>query len=217
MGVLQQAHDDALAGIPCLPGSFHQYSIVSFARLCQKAVRITDECLSALKAWFSKISAWAVPLHTLPPAASQPTMPTFAEAEAEVGSLLEKMRFYAPFSRPRYEYEALPTPLSFRLVRVNEIVKRHVKYEMTVSCEIKTFHLKNPPAFQALSYCWGTGGQKSTILCDGCSFKVSQNLLKGLRRLCQGGVWAKSKWFCESYEHFASSKTLTESLLLRRD
>ncbi|KAJ4301073.1 hypothetical protein N0V90_003163 [Kalmusia sp. IMI 367209] len=186
--VLQQAPDDAIAGVPWLPGSFqNQYNVIRYYHLQQQSDHIWNECVKALQDLFSEISAWAVPIHTLPPlVANRPsTSPPISVHEAE--NFFERIR--APFHRQRYEYEKLPTQYSFRLVRI-------LTARPSVTCEIKTFDLvTSPPPFHGLSYCWGKYGQHSDIWCNEQLFKVSSNLKKGLQRLHKYGAWSRVKWF----------------------
>ncbi|KAF2684704.1 HET-domain-containing protein [Lentithecium fluviatile CBS 122367] len=203
--VLEQAHDDAISCIPCLPSSFHQYQPINYDLLRQRSTKVHAGSLSALQDLFNKISDWAVPLHTLPPLASPPT--TTSEIDYESESFFERLR--SPFHRHRYEYEELPSQYSIRLVKVNAA-------KPYVLCDIATFHLTDPPLFQALSYCWGKGGQTADIWCNDRLFKVSTNLKKGLQRLHK--LSSRVKWFwidqiCINQKNFAER---TEQVRLMR-
>ncbi|KAF2441203.1 HET-domain-containing protein [Karstenula rhodostoma CBS 690.94] len=185
--ILQQTPDDALAGVPWVPGSFDErYTIIRYDHLRQHSDYVRTKCVHVLHELFSKISDWAIPVHTLPPLANPTSMPTPPTAEPEPESFFERMR--APFHRQRYEYNRLPTQYSFRLVKV------HIA-RPSVECEMETFSLINPPPFKALSYCWGKGGQHSDIWCNDGLFKVSSNLKKGLQRLHKYGAWSRVEWF----------------------
>ena len=183
--VLQLAHADAISGIPCMPSSFHQYQPINFPLLQQRSSKVHAASLSALQDLFDKISAWAIPLHTLPPLASPPTTASTPEIEQDEGFF---GRLRSPFHRQRYVYKKLPSQYSIRLVRVNAA-------RPYVMCDIETFHLADPPPFQALSYCWGKGGQHADIWCNERLFKVSTNLRKGLQRLYK--LESRVKWFCK--------------------
>jgi hypothetical protein len=39
------------------------------------------------------------------------------------------------------------------------------------------------PAYQALSYCWGSSDLSVELRCDGCTVMISPNLAEGLGRL----------------------------------
>lgn len=184
--VLQNASDDAIARIPSIPGSFRRHTIIDYALLYRRSESVHKKCLTALEILFSTISDWAVPLHTLPPLASPPTSSKSSEIQAEAESLFEKIK--SPFHRQRYEYEKLPTPFSFRLVKVD-------KARPYVICEMETFHLRDPPAFQALSYCWGTFGRRSDIWINNQLLQVSPNLKRGLQTLYKYySRWATDSW-----------------------
>jgi hypothetical protein len=196
--VLQLAHDEAISGIPCLPSSFDQYQLINYPLLRQRSGKVQAASLSALQDQFDKIAAWAIPLHTLPPLASPSTTTSTPELEPEEG-FFDKLR--SPFHRQRYVYKKLPSQYSIRLVRVNTA-------RPYVMCDIATFHLTDPPPFQALSYCWGKGGQHADIWCNDRLFKVSTNLKKGLQRLHK--LESKLKWFCEwSFTVYMQAELLT--------
>jgi hypothetical protein len=184
--VLQNAHDDAISGIPCLPSSFHQYRPISYSLLRLKSNWVHAGARSALQDLFDKISEWAVPLHTLPPLASPPMAISTPDTDHESESFFGRLQ--SPFHRQRYEYEELPSQYSIRLVNINA-TRPYVK------CEIRTFDLTDPPSFQALSYCWGKGGQNADIWCNDRLFKVSTNLRKGLQRLHK--LDSTVRWFCK--------------------
>lgn len=172
--VVQHASDDALSGIPLLPGTLAKHTIIDYALLLQKSDSVQYSCLISLEILFSNISDWAVPLHTLPPLASTPSSSNSLDIEAQAESIIGKAKL--PFHRQRYAYKRLPTPYSFRLVKVD-------KTNPWVICDMETFHLRNPPAFQALSYCWGEYRKRSDIWVNKRLMQVSPNLKQGLQRL----------------------------------
>jgi hypothetical protein len=184
--VLQHASDDALSGIPSLPGSFVRHTIIDYTLLLLKSDYVQHSCLTSLEIFFSNISDWAVPLHTLPPLASTPSSSNSLDIEPQVESILAKVK--SPFHRQRYAYKKLPTPLSFRLIKVD-------KANPWVICNMETFHLRDPPAFQALSYCWGKYGKSSDIWVNKKLLQVSPNLKHGLQRLHKYyNRWATNSW-----------------------
>ena len=185
--VLQHASGDALSGISSLPGSFAKNTIIDYALLLQKSDSVQHSCLTSLKMLFSKISDWAVPLHTLPPLASPSLLSNSLDIEPQAERILRKVKL--PFHRQRYEYKKLPTPLSFRLVKVE-------KANPWVICDMETFHLHDdPPAFEALSYCWGKYEKRSDIWVNKKLLQVSPNLKQGLQRLHKYySRWATNSW-----------------------
>ncbi|KAL5391291.1 hypothetical protein DPSP01_001169 [Paraphaeosphaeria sporulosa] len=173
--------------MPWVPGSFEEeHIIIRYDNLRQHSGYVRTKCVHVLHELFSRISDWAIPVHTLPPLANQASTVTPPTAERGPESFFE--RIHAPFHRQRYGYDKLPTQYSFRLVKV------HIA-RPSVQCEIETFNLISPPPFKALSYCWGKGGQHSDIWCNDRLFKVSSNLKKGLQRLHKYGAWSRVEWF----------------------
>jgi hypothetical protein len=77
-----------------------------------------------------------------------------------------------------YEYAALPTPTSIRLVKLSGRSPGNVPIG-----QIVTFELNQSPPFFALSYTWGTKRRNRKFSCDGRELKVSPNLKRALRRL----------------------------------
>jgi hypothetical protein len=154
--------------------------------LRKRASKVQAASISALQDLFDRISAWAIPLHTLPPLASPPASTSAPDSDHDE-SFIGRLR--SPFHRQRYVYDKLPSQYSIRLVKISAA-------RPYVMCDIETFQLTDPPPFQALSYCWGKGGQHSDIWCNERLFKVSKNLKKGLQRLYT--LESKVKRFCKS-------------------
>ena len=89
-------------------------------------------------------------------------------------------------------YHTLPTPLSFRLMKIVAVFPY-------LKCEMKTvLPDEHIPSYQALSYCWGSPNQSVTLRCNGFKLKISSNLAEGLRKLHAYSVetgWKTSGWF----------------------
>lgn len=52
-----------------------------------------------------------------------------------------------------------------------------------IKCTLSTVCLDDEPAFEALSYTWGSMSKDSSLICDSKSLKVTSNLYEGLQRL----------------------------------
>ena len=79
----------------------------------------------------------------------------------------------------------LDHPLSnTRDIRVLDITSSLYEFQSPVQCTLRVISIDNPlEKYQALSYAWGSAARTHTILCDGKSFRVTQNLDEALRRI----------------------------------
>ncbi|KAL4891083.1 HET domain protein [Aspergillus ambiguus] len=79
-----------------------------------------------------------------------------------------------------FSYSALnPAAAEIRLVTIAPEKNEN----SPVRCTLQTVSLDNPPRFEALSYVWGSVGEKVEILVDDISFQVTTNLRNALRCL----------------------------------
>jgi hypothetical protein len=53
-----------------------------------------------------------------------------------------------------------------------------------IECRLRAVSLDDQPSFKAISFVWGDAQHKRGITVDGQSFFVTQNLLRGLQRIC---------------------------------
>jgi hypothetical protein len=182
---LEEASDDAIAGIPSAPGAFETYTVIDLEKLLRYSEATKARCLNSLSVAYSQIEAWARPLHTLPPLASPPEKEGPKPAP-EPETLYKKIG--SSLHRERYKYEQLPSPLHFRLIKIESS-------RPWLMCKLETFSLRDRPKFQGLSYTWGTSGQNSDIWCNDRLVKVSSNLKRGLQRLHSYSKWTKAKYY----------------------
>jgi hypothetical protein len=75
--------------------------------------------------------------------------------------------------------EAALNNRKFRLLSIQPALNEHDRLE----CTCITFDLDNAPAYEALSYVWGTPEEHHEILCNGLSIAIQPNLSAALRRL----------------------------------
>ena len=108
-------------------------------------------------------------------------------------------------------YDALPTPLSFRLIEIITVFPR-------LSCKMKTVSLTDHTPYQALSYCWGSPNRSVTLWCNGFKLKISPNLAKGLKRLYAYAVRAdvKSFWVDQICIHQEDNAERTQQVRMMR-
>lgn len=183
---LAEASEDAIAGIPsALPGAFETYTVIDFGKLLHRSENTKEKCLNSLSVAYSQIEAWARPVHTLPPLASPPEKEV-PKPTPEPETLYQKIG--SSLHRERYKYEPLPSPLHFRLIKIESS-------RPWLMCKLETFSLQNPPKFQGLSYTWGASSQNSDIWCNDRLVKVSSNLKRGLQRLHSYSKWTRAKYF----------------------
>lgn len=80
---------------------------------------------------------------------------------------------------PVFQYDKLDKRIpSIRLLNL------HMR-EQGIVCTMETVDLRQAPAYEVLSYCWSPHTNNRTIMINGCSHKVSQNLFTALERLKQ--------------------------------
>jgi hypothetical protein len=79
---------------------------------------------------------------------------------------------------PHYQYEALPSKSSFRVL------------ELLPGCEddVVTYRLRvadwnSPPSYEAISYAWGDTKVKFPTICNGRTLEITLSLRDGLRRM----------------------------------
>ncbi|KAF2120521.1 heterokaryon incompatibility protein-domain-containing protein [Lophiotrema nucula] len=76
-------------------------------------------------------------------------------------------------------YKSLPTTTSCRLLRILP-----GKAKDPLRCSLKIIDLRDPhPAYEAVSYVWGSQKKPNNIECDGVQLAVTQSLDDGLRRI----------------------------------
>ena len=89
------------------------------------------------------------------------------------------------FSRtPRGLYASLPLPAeqSIRLLAIPPRSSNHNETTI-IRCELQVHNLKNAPAYEALSYVWGSPDPASDVMCNGVLMKIGPSLAGALRRL----------------------------------
>ena len=77
-------------------------------------------------------------------------------------------------------------PVYQPLVRTRTIRLLHIEpgdLDEDIICFLKTYDLETAPAFEALSYVWGSTDLEAHILCNDVGVGITANLLEALRRL----------------------------------
>ncbi|GME26941.1 heterokaryon incompatibility protein-domain-containing protein [Neofusicoccum parvum] len=99
---------------------------------------------------------------------------------------------------PDFEYSALKTPTSIRLVQLSPKTDDYL-----IHCTLIEVDLSTNPSYEALSYTWAidsdivgprTGATKRTIMCNGAALDVFKNLHNGLAQLQELGWTAAPIW-----------------------
>ncbi|KAL8869664.1 MAG: hypothetical protein Q9174_004098 [Haloplaca sp. 1 TL-2023] len=86
-------------------------------------------------------------------------------------------------SLPEFKYSAISSlEGQIRLLRVKKALFR----ADIVECEVVTTFLGQGQQFQALSYCWGTGGMTDVMLCDGKKISITPSLNAALKNMREG-------------------------------
>ncbi|KAH4056621.1 hypothetical protein HBH64_235610 [Parastagonospora nodorum] len=109
-----------------------------------------------------------------------------SDAESECAIPLDDLQIGD--SRPSYQYEKLPHADSIRLVKIFSI-------HPEIACKIRVANFSDAPAYEALSYCWGSPEKLVPITCDGRLFEVSPSLRDGLQQLYQYSKTSGTSWF----------------------
>ncbi|KAH4040065.1 hypothetical protein HBI09_023240 [Parastagonospora nodorum] len=109
-----------------------------------------------------------------------------SDAESECAIPLDDLQIGD--SRPSYQYEKLPHADSIRLVKIFSI-------HPEIACKIRVANFSDAPAYEALSYCWGSPEKLVPITCDGRLFEVSPSLRDGLQQLYQYSKTSGISWF----------------------
>ncbi|KNG80023.1 hypothetical protein ANOM_011707 [Aspergillus nomiae NRRL 13137] len=89
---------------------------------------------------------------------------------------------------PHFGYEALSGKNNFRLVRLSPGSEGPLKcflgdYKLSSDVYRPYGSISRYPHYKALSYTWGVSNRKSSILLNGATFPVTQNLYKALQQL----------------------------------
>ncbi|KAK2590523.1 hypothetical protein QQS21_011790 [Conoideocrella luteorostrata] len=82
------------------------------------------------------------------------------------------------FFRGKHQYSALPPGSVFRY-----FILKPGRGNDKLECSLRSDSLDNPPAYEAVSYVWGSPVRNQTILCDGRVLKITQSLSNVLKRL----------------------------------
>ncbi|KAH5621407.1 hypothetical protein HBI23_240630 [Parastagonospora nodorum] len=109
-----------------------------------------------------------------------------SDAESECAIPLDDLQIGD--NRPSYRYQKLPHADSIRLVKIFSI-------HPEIACEIRVANLSDEPAYEALSYCWGSPEKLVPITCDGKLFEISPSLRDGLQQLYQYSKTSENSWF----------------------
>lgn len=92
---------------------------------------------------------------------------------------------------PQYLYNSIDSSAGeIRLLKVKKAVFR----SDVVECEVITAFLGKAHEFQALSYCWGSGGMTDSMLCNGQMHFVSSSLTNALKAYREGPLHDKPLW-----------------------
>ncbi|KAI0123480.1 heterokaryon incompatibility protein-domain-containing protein [Xylariales sp. AK1849] len=83
------------------------------------------------------------------------------------------------------------TPATFRYQQLSEgidctrllTIRPSENEHAPVVCELVNVEFRDKPEYEALSYTWGDPSDESSIIINGCEFKVRQNLFDALRYL----------------------------------
>jgi hypothetical protein len=164
---------------------------VNYSSLCGHAIKVSSESQQILAAFFDRISSWAVPLNTLPPLAKSPGSVTAPPTYTLQDDFITEHRLkdaVVPSDPSVFVYDKLPTAYSFRLIKITG-ERPYMK------CEVKTFSLQDFEPYQALSYCWGSSTQNSSIRCNERKLKISSSLKEGLHRLHDYTRKSGREWF----------------------
>jgi hypothetical protein len=81
---------------------------------------------------------------------------------------------------PTTDYRALAAAKNE--IRLLEILPSHDQSSI-ICCRLKHVSLNEPPAYEALSYCWGNAEDTETIKLNGSRFSATTNLVNALRQL----------------------------------
>lgn len=88
----------------------------------------------------------------------------------------------APDQRKRrllnYRYQKLPNQYSFRYLELLPGSK-----DDEVAYKLRLGNMRNPPAYEAISYAWGNPNIKVPSVCDGSLLEITPSLWEGLRHL----------------------------------
>lgn len=77
-----------------------------------------------------------------------------------------------------YTYQSLSDGNEIRLLAILP-----GRFGDPIKCTLSTVCLDDEPAFEALSYTWGSMSKDSSLICDSKSLHVTSNLYEGLQRL----------------------------------
>jgi hypothetical protein len=172
-------------------GTEKPYDLVDYSHLRIHTLVISSQSQEILTTFFNRISSWAVPLNTLPPLAqttgSVPDLPTYNLREDLV--IEHHLKDAAIPSDPSaFVYDKLLTAYSFRLLKISG-------ERPYMICEVRTFSLQDYEPYQAVSYCWGSSTQDSTIRCNNRKLRISSGLKEGLQRLYEYTRTSGREWF----------------------
>jgi hypothetical protein len=161
---------------------------VNYSHFRTHALVISSRSQEILTTFFARISGWAVPLNTLPPSAqtagSIPILTTYNSRK----DLVVEQDAVVPSDPSVFVYDKLRNAYSFRLIKLTG--KRPY-----MTCELRTFSLQAYEPYQALSYCWGSSTQGSTIRCNGRTLRISSGLKDGLQKLHEYTRTSGREWF----------------------
>lgn len=80
--------------------------------------------------------------------------------------------------RPRYQYHELPSRTAFRTLH---LLHGNNDDEISFQLQIADWNILTP--YEAISYAWGDVNSKTTSICDGQDFMITNNLHDGLRAM----------------------------------
>jgi hypothetical protein len=99
----------------------------------------------------------------------------------------------AEYPEERYQYEALPTKTSFRVLELLPGVEGD-----PISCLLRSVHWADLPVYEAISYAWGDPMARAPVIVDGKSLDVTVNLRRGLKHFRYQDrsrvLWADAIW-----------------------
>ncbi|KAI0467724.1 heterokaryon incompatibility protein-domain-containing protein [Xylaria cf. heliscus] len=78
-------------------------------------------------------------------------------------------------SRTTYEYTAIATPRTIRLMHLHSGTETD-----PIHVSLVTTALDSVPDFESISYCWGSEQDRCQVICDGASLSITSSLFTGL-------------------------------------
>lgn len=97
-------------------------------------------------------------------------------------------------SKASFPHEPLPTPSSFRILELLPGAK-----DTIIKIRLREADWNDPPAYEAISYCWGSAKDQLVCICESVKLSITRSLYEALMAFRQEGwqtrmLWADAIW-----------------------